>query len=387
MPGASGMRSMDGGFDKAASLTEICRGIRECKRNVSRKAGVMDAYIHQLAFARNIRDDLLGHRYKLRPGKSVMIYRPKFRIAVAPWFRDRVWQRSMCNNGIYDDLTRSFIYDNIACQKGKGLDLAIRRVIRFLQELHRKDPAHKIYGCHLDIRKYFPSTPHAAIKALDRERIREERYIPFLEEIIDSVADQRSREEIERDPFGERGTGLGSQINQLHQIALLDKMDHEMKTTCRYYIRYNDDILILDHDRSVIDNARRIIDVWLADIGLQMVDKAGTFDVRKSGFYFLRKRFIMKDTGKIVLRMHRDAMKEERKTLEGMKRIMQRGTISMENVRQHYQSWVANAEYAGNAPIRSMDKYYVELFKQKPIYKRKRRYLYGRGKDKIGKDP
>jgi Retron-type reverse transcriptase len=364
-------------FDRAASLTELCKGIRECKRNVSRKTGVMDAYIHALSFARDIRDDVLSGKYKLRPGKVVKIYRPKYREAVAPWFRDRVWQRSMCNNGVYDNLTGSFVFDNMACQKGKGLDLAIRRVIGYLQRLYRKDPNAPIYGKHLDIRKYFPSTPHEEIKALDREKITEPMFLPYLDEIIDSVHDPRLQEEIEADTFGERGTGLGSQVNQLHQIALLDKLDHELKTFCRFYIRYNDDFLILDHDRSVIDRAERLIQSTLTSKGLTMVDKAGTFVVQKTGFYFLRKKFILTDTGKIVIRMHGNAMREEREALAGMKRLLDRGEITMEQVEQHYQSWVAGAEYCGDAPIRAMDAYYTRTFRCKPNYKRKRRYLYG----------
>lgn len=364
-------------FDRAVSLTEICKGIRECKQNVSRKTGVMDAYIHALAFARDIRDDVLNGKYKLRPGKIVKIYRPKYREAVAPWFRDRVWQRSMCNNGVYEDLTGSFIYDNMACQKKKGLDLAIRRTIGFLQRLIREDRNAPIYGKHLDIKKYFPSTPHREIKEMDREKISEPMFIQYLDEIVDSVRDPRCKEEIDADPFGERGTGLGSQINQLHQIAILDKLDHELKTFCRFYIRYNDDFLILDHNREVIDRAHRIIDTALTDKGLQMVDKAGTFIVQRGGFYFLRKKFILTNTGKIVIRLHRNALKEERKTLKGMKRAVDGNEISMERVRQHYQSWIAQAEYAGDAPIRAMDKFYTITFREKPKYKRKRRYLYG----------
>ena len=374
-------------FDRAATLTEIDRGNRECKRGVSRKTSVMDAYIHGLAFDQDILDDVLAGTYHLLPGKVVQIYRPKRREAIAPYYRDRVWQRAMCNNGVYDDLTRHLIYDNMACQKEKGIDLAMRRIVRWLQELYRADPQALIHGKHLDIRKYFPSTPHEAVRALDWERVTEPMYYPYLDEIIDSVRDPRTPEQIAADPLGERGTGLGSQINQLHQIALLDRLDHELKTFCRYFIRYNDDILILDHDRSVIDRAEQTVNAYLAAHGLTMVDKAGTFVVQKTGFYFLRKKFILTATGKIVIRMHRKAMQEERKTLAGMKRLLDRGEITMQKVEQHYQSWVAGAEYCGDAPIRAMDTYYTRTFRRKPNYKRKRRYLYGNRNERKGTPP
>ena len=264
--------------------------------------------------------------------------------------------------------------------------MAIRRVVKMLQRLHREDPGAKVYGVHLDVKKYFPSTPHEELKEMDRKRISEEKFLPFLFEIIDSGKDERPREEIEADPFGKRGTGLGSQINQLHQITLLDPMDHDLKSICRNYIRYNDDILILSHDRDLIKRARLLAKSHMEGLGLTMTDKTGIFTA-DNGFYFLRKRFIMKRSGKIIIRLHRQALADERRTLRGLKRCVDRGIRTMDDVKIHYQSWIASAEYAGDAPIRAMDKFYTELFRQRPQYKRKKRYLYGRRTERKRKTP
>lgn len=371
---------VDVGFDKAVSLNELCKAAKQCKRGVSRKAGPVNFNIHRISSCKRLRDDILSDNYKVRPGVKVIVYRPKRRIATAPWFRDRVFQRSMCNNGVYDDLVRPFLYDNIACQQGKGVDMAIRRVIKMLQRLHRKKPGAPIYGAHLDVKKYFPSTPHSELKEMDREMIRDDRFIPFLDEIIDSSKDERPQEEINADAFGERGTGLGSQINQLHQVALLNKLDHDVICTCQNYIRYNDDSLVLSHNKDEIEKAKVIIKSHLEGFGLTMTDKSGIFKAEK-GFYFLRKRFIVKPSGKIIVRLQPKALAEERRTLRGLKRCIDKGIRTMEDVEHHYQSWVANAEYAGDAPIRAMDKFYSELFRSHPNYKRKKRYLYGTDKN------
>ena len=367
-------------YDEAITMTELCRAVKECRKDVSYKDGVTSWYVHRLTRAESLHRDLKAKRYKLRPGTKVQIYRPKRREAVAPFFRDRVWQRSMCNNGVYHDLTKSLIYDNVCCQKGKGSDMAIRRVIKFLQKLVREGAEKPIYGVHLDIRKYFPSTPQRLVKELDRQKIADERFLPFLDELIDSMKDERDEGDIALDPFGRRGTGLGAQINQLHQIALIDALDHRLKCFCKYYIRYNDDFLILDHDRAVVERARKTIKEYLQTIGLEMTDKSGVFTVQKNGFYFMRKRFIVTKTGKVVIRLHKKALHDERKTLKGLKRRVLRGERTMADVQRHYQSWVASASYAGDAPIREMDKFYTELFRQHPQYKLKKRYLYGNRK-------
>lgn len=373
-------------FGKATSLNELCKAAKECRRGVSNKAGPVEFNIHRLSSCKRLKDDITSGRYKIRPGTKVIVYRPKRRVATAPWFRDRVWQRLMCNNGVYEDLTRSFLLDNIACQKGKGADMAIRRVIRMLQKLHRKNPDAPVYGVHLDVKKYFPSTPHDELKEMDRQRITDERFLKYLYEIIDSSKDERPRSEIDADPFGERGTGLGSQINQLHQITLLDPMDHDLKHICNEYIRYNDDILMLSHDRKTIERAKLAVKSHLEGHGLTMTDKSGIFTA-DNGFYFLRKRFILKRSGKIIIRLHPKALADERRTLRGLKRYVDRGLRTMKDVRIHYQSFIANAEYAGDAPIRAMDKFYTELFRQHPQYKRKKRYLYGRSTNRKRKAP
>lgn len=373
-------------YDSAVSMNELCRAARQCKKGVARKDGPLDFYLKRVAKCQALREELTTGTYKMRTGTKVQIYRPKRREARAPYYRDRVFQRSMCNNGVYHDLTKSLIMDNVACQKGKGTHMAIKRVIRMLQRLHRQDPGAKIYGTHLDIRKYFPTTPHGEVKKLDRGKITEERFIDYLDEIIESSKDERLAEEIVADPFGERGTELGSQINQLNQVALLDGLDHELKSFCRNYIRYNDDFLILDHNIETVLKARETIEKHLKGIGLTMTDKSGIFDARKGGFYFLRKRFIITGSGKIVLRLHRKALAEERKTLRGLKRGVDQGVRTMDDVKRHYQSWIANAEYAGDAPIRAMDHFYTVTFRRRPEYKRSRRHLYGDCKKKQRKD-
>ena len=369
-------------FDRAASLHELRKKAKKCKKHVSRKNYVMQFYITRVSSCTRLRDEIITGRYKLRKGRKVKIFRPKKREATAPWQRDRIWQQSMIDNGVYDDLVRGFIPNNFACQRNtpkykKGTDAAIRNVINSLQRLYRKAPGQPIYGVHLDIKKYFPSTPHEEVKKLDQRKITDKAFLPFLEELIESNEDERPKEIIDADPFGERGTGLGSPINQLHQVALIDHIDHKVTEVCKEYFRYNDDFLILSHSKETLRTATEIIETELRKMGLIMTNKAGIFKAQ-NGFYFLRKRFIITDSGKIIIRLHPDALRDERKALKQLKREVDEGKRTMEFVRMHYQSFIANAEYAGDGPIRVMDEYYTKLFREHPKYKRKKRYLYGR---------
>ncbi len=374
-------------FDKAVSMKELCRAIRQCKRGVSHKDGPTDWYNHAYTKAKYLKDEIEHGRYKLRPGAIVKIYRPKYREAIAPWFKDRVWQRSMCNNGVYHDLTSNLEYDNYACQIGKGTDLAVRRTIQALQAIYRDTGSNDGWGVHMDGKKYFPSTPQMQVKAHDREVVTEPLFIPYLDEIIDSYVDPRPPEVILADPFGKRGTGLGSQINQLNETALLDDIDKALSEFCKHSSRYMDDFLILDKHKEVCQKAEETIRDMMAQKGLQVTNKNGCFRL-KDGFFYLGLRFRLTDTGKVIVRLGKDAMKNERNALRGLKRQLDAGKTDMAYIRVHYQCFIARAEYSrGDGAIHSMDQFYKELFREKPIYKRKRRYFYGRYSVRQRADP
>ena len=107
------------------------------------------------------------------------------------------------------------------------------------------------------------------------------------------------------------------------------------------------------------------------------MDKGGVFRLR-DGFWFLRHRFILTDTGKVIVKLHPDTMRNERKALYSLHRAVLRGEIKMEYVRMQYQSFVAQTAYCtGNGALRSMDQFYTSLFRERPIYRKARKHLYG----------
>ena len=64
-------------------------------------------------------DELHSGTYKARKPVRFTITSPKPRDIASITFRDRVYQRSLNDNAVYLTMSKSFIYDNFACQKGK----------------------------------------------------------------------------------------------------------------------------------------------------------------------------------------------------------------------------------------------------------------------------
>lgn len=358
-------------YNRAKSDKEICKAITECRRGSAHKYTVAEWYVHRLTKSAELSDEITAGRYKLRPGMEVRIYHPKKRIATAPYFRDRVWQRSMCNNGLYDDLTMHLLPHNSACQKGKGTDYAIRGIVNSLKCISNESVGGEVWGAHIDVRQYFPSTPHRHIKELDRRHVSEPMYIPYLDEIIDCGKDKRDNAVILSDSFGRRGTDLGSQINQLHQTALLHDIDCAVQ--CEMW-RYMDDFLLLGADKEIVRKSRDTIMEMLGEMGFK--GTGGEIFRASRGFNMLGKRFYIAPSGRIAIKLKRGADGEERRTLRKMCTAEKQGKRTRQQTEAHYQSWIANASYCTDIGfIRSMDKFYTQLFRRKPNYKLKRREL------------
>ena len=328
---------MGEGLDKALSLSELCRATKQCKKGVLWKDSTANHFLRALTRNQKLADEVREGRYKLSPYTIFTIYEPKKRTISATKMRDRVLQRSLCNNGVREDLTRSFIYDNGACIRGKGKDFTVCRVQCQMERYYRKHGTEG-WAVHLDVKSYFPSTPHREIKRLLRERIRDKDMLPFLEEIVDSYSDGSEEP---------RGIGLGSETSQL--------------------------VLIADHDREKVEACRAAVEEALHERGLKLTDKEGIYPLKR-GIKFLQMRFILTDSGKVITKISDRSIRRERKQLRNLKKLTEEGERTKACLQKHYQSWISTVKpYDSGGALRKMDRYYEKQFGEKPHYKYKRR--------------
>ena len=372
-------------FDNSLKASELRKASKSCRQGVNHKDSVMkyddNCLLSNDRLGREVRDDT----YSISKYVHFTITEPKVREIDATKYRDRVWQRSMTNNGVREMLTKNFIYDNGACQKNKGTDFAICRVIYFLQDYYRRNGSNEGYGAHLDIKGFFPNTPHEVAKARVRERVYVPEFSYHICMVVDSCKDKRPQEEIDEDPFGERGSLLGSELMQMVQLAIPDHVDHHIKEDMgiKYYCRFNDDFLFFHRDKEAVKEVIEYIQTEMAKLGLSVVNKGGIFKLNES-FRFLRKRFILTDTGKVIIRIDQKSLGEERRRLKRMKRLVDEGKRTMDAVRRHYQSWSSSALRADSeGAIRKMDEFYFNIFGEKP--EGRKRHAYPRSKRAVKK--
>lgn len=353
-------------YRKAIQHGQLRKALDKCCRNVRWKPSVTGYEHNAQKNTYALAESLENGRYKIDRYQRFMVYEPKKREIVATRLKDRQFQRSLCDNVLYDAITRHFIADNCACLRGRGVDYALNRMTCHLERYYREQRAAAgspalpwvadgwVLRC--DIRHFFDSIPHDVAKAAIAKRVKDREAVRRVYDIIDSFGSDG------------HGIGLGSEVSQLVALAVLDDMDHLIKERLRirHYIRYMDDFILVHPDRETLRQALAIIHEHLTGLGLELNGKTTIHPLRQ-GVNFLHWRFILTDSGKVVRKIDKAKISKERRKLRKLKEQVDAGRLTMNQVRDNYRSFKANALRGNTRSIlMQMDQYYQQLFKEEP---------------------
>ena len=323
-------------------MKKSCRNVRWKDSVTGYEAnGLRNTYVLQKA--------LSDQSYKISQYQVFQIHEPKERTIVASRIVDRQFQRSLCESGLYQDIIEHFVRDNVACQKGKGTDDALKRL---KTHLHRYYNKHGTDGWVLkcDIHHYFPETRHDVAKAAVRKYVSDIRAADAVCNVIDSFE-------------GEVGIGLGSQISQLVELLVLNDLDHYIKEKLkiRFYIRYMDDFILIHQDKEYLKYCRREIESWLAKKFLTLNKKTEIQPLRH-GIIFLKWRFLITDTGKVLMLMAPGKLSKQRHRMKKLWEKEIRGKVDPGTVEDSLRSFIANARRGNTYRMEQrMIAWYTEL--------------------------
>jgi len=249
-------------------------------------------------------------------------------------------------------MSNRFIYDNFACQKGKGTDAARSRLKEFLRRYYREH-GQTGYVAQFDIHGYYPTMNHIITEKLFRDALPDDIYQMVIRIL---------REQYE----GGSGYNPGSQLIQIVGITMLDRFDHYCKEQlhARYYIRYMDYFLIISHDRAYLEYCMERTKTQLGALKFELNPKKTRILSLDEGIDFLGFRFNLTETGKVLMMIRPDNIKRQRKKLFRLVAKSKRGEIPREKVDESYAAWRNHAS-KGNSYhlLKRMDEYYKELWR------------------------
>lgn len=391
-------------FERFCSFDALYDASYKICRNVRWKDSTINLEENRIETILKTEEDLRRCEYlQLVFSCFSIIERGKPRDIRACHINDRLVQNSLCDNTLLPDLTPKFVYDNCATLKNKGIDFAIRRVRKHLQQAHREyGLLNDFYGLRIDIRKYFDSIDHEALKKIAREVIDDDDIYELICYLISTFSFKLSHDaqpiqgkeyyisrggkyvrftgrHFKRNhkyyEYEEKSLGLGSQTSQLLALLTLNKIDHFVKEELhiKYYGRYMDDSYLLHNDPKYLAYCKEEIEKKLASIGLTMnqnkttiirIHPIGSNNKRKEPFKYLKWNFYLTESNQLIQLPFKKKITHQRRKLRKMHDLWIEGKILDEEVQKSYQGWRAHMK-KGNTfyIIQKMDNYFKSLFK------------------------
>lgn len=341
-------------YDWVFSYPHLYQSYKMCRRGVAWKASVQK-YIAQAPLnVWQTYTTLQKGKYKSSGFYEFDVCeRGKIRHIKSVTINERVVQRCLCDYALVPMLERTLIYDNGASMKNKGYTFSINRLCQHLREHYRKH-GNDGYVLLFDFSKFFDRVSHRVIKGILRKEFSDERLLKITEHFIDA--------------FGDVGMGLGSQISQVLALASANRLDHYIKEMCRIrgYGRYMDDGYLIHPSKEYLHRCLEGIKAVCEDLEITLNVNKTQIVKLSHGFTYLKVRFFLLDNGRIVRKIYRRSVTKMRRKLKAMRRLLDAGVVTFDDVYASWQSWKSYAKtFDAYHTIQSMQSLYNDLFIKK----------------------
>ena len=275
-----------------------------------------------------------------------IIKEPKYRLIMSENISDKVVNHLISEYILIPSLEHKLIDTNVATRINKGSGYAFKMLNKYLNRLvlEKKD----IYVLKIDIKKYFYNINHDILISMLKRDIKDNDAFNIVlktlnttnEEYINNVINDKKQkeikrinnlnisykekskriEEVEKIPLykNNKGLGIGNMTSQILAIYYLNDIDHYIKEElkCKYYIRYMDDLIILDSDCNKLKIIFRLVKKKIRMLDLEVNNKSRIINLRR-GFTFLGYTYVYKK--EIIIRINNQTMRRIKKHLKYLK--------------------------------------------------------------------
>ena len=338
-------------LNRAVSFNALLDGYAQSRKGVSWKGSVQRYGINRFRNTVKIREQISkGKNITKGFTEFTLRERGKVRHIKSVHISERCVQRALCDRALVPVLSRSLIHYNGASLKGKGIKFSVDGVKKHLQRYYRKHGADG-YVLMMDFKGYFDNILHEPI------------YESLEKKFTDKGVRGLTRQFIE--PFGAKSLGLGSQVSQILAVHYTNKIDHLIKQELRIklYGRYMDDCYLIHPSKDYLKGCQGRIRAECDKVGIVLNQNKTQIVKLSKGFKFLKTRFYLTDTGKVILKPCRDSVVRMRRKLKAFKPMVDRGEMEFEDVRISYNSWRGYVMHKNTyRTVQNMDKLFVDLF-------------------------
>lgn len=267
---------------------------------------------------------LYNKNYIYSKYRIFIICKPKYRIIMSENMPDKMVNHLISEYVLLPFLEPKLIDTNVATRKAKGSGYTFNKILNYLNALSLEKK--EIFVLKIDIKKYFYRINHEILMKLIKKYIKDQDCLNIIKYTIDTtnydyinnkINELKAKEinkvnklnislkekdlkinEITKLPIYQKGKGLpiGNMTSQILAIFYLNEVDHYIKEDlkCKYYIRYMDDLVILDNDYQKLVKIFKLIEKRINKLDLEINTKSNIYKVSE-GFSFLGYTFKFKE--------------------------------------------------------------------------------------------
>lgn len=192
--------------------------------------------------------ELKNETYKHDSYVGFWIHDPKLRRIHKATVRDRVLHHAIFSvlNPIFEP---TFISDSFSCRIGKGTHKGVLRLAKMLQATSQNN-TRPCYALKCDIQKFFDSIDHDILFNIICKRIKDEKTLKLMNEIIESFSSNKSN------LFEHKGVPIGNLTSQIFANIYMNEFDQFIKQNLKVknYVRYTDDFIIVSDNKEYLVN-------------------------------------------------------------------------------------------------------------------------------------
>lgn len=338
-------------FESAFSYSHLYTSYRRCRGGVSWKDSVQRYITNAPIKVLDTYDMLRDGKYKSPVFREFDLnQRGKLRHIRSTKFGERVIQRCLGDRSLNPQISRSFIYDNGACMKDKGYDFSMDRILRHLRE-HIRNYGREGYILLYDFKKFYDNIPHDIVYDVVDNAVTDDRIRNMTRLIVDA--------------YGDKGIGLGSPISPVLALSSANRLDHYIKEVLRirHYGRYSDDGYLIHPSKEYLKECLERIKTVCERLGIVLNEKKTQIVKLSHGFKWLKIRFFITETGKVIRKMNKDNITRARRKLKKMQTKWLNHEIPLDSIQNMAKCWRGNIEkYSSHFTICNYDKLFNELF-------------------------
>lgn len=336
--------------EATASLANLEKAMRACCKGVLWKASVSSYKHNALRRLLKLRKDILLGKYKPSKGARFVIHEPKTRDIVATIFKDRVPQRSLYDNYLYEEVCEKFHPWNCACQREKGTDYARNLLKSMLRKSYDKTGMEG-WVLKMDVKSFFASIRHDIAKEVMAKRIRD----PFALRMVYEVIDQAGNG---------IGLDLGSQLNQIVALSMLDDLDKTLASLNLLWVRYMDDIIVVGESKEQLKTILAVAMTELETKGLRFSPKKTMIAPIRQPIRFLGFSFLLHPTGRVTQKPLPESTARRRRKMRKQKNLVLKGVLTKEDFIQFYRSGRDHFKKGVRSTLNKMDGFFNKMMEE-----------------------